>query len=114
VTVAYGPAVPRPPCTVCGTPAEKHGTYPTCATHPYTGSDQCGHVIGARCVGAECRNGCVRARGVAVPRGPLEQAAAGMQALEAGHDPLCMAVLRGKECTCGVLASPNDQPKEPK
>jgi hypothetical protein len=26
------------PCSVCGTPYEKHGSYPTCATHPYTPS----------------------------------------------------------------------------
>lgn len=26
----------RPPCAACGTPYEKHGSYPTCASHPYT------------------------------------------------------------------------------
>lgn len=35
VTVVYGSPVQRPPCTVCGTPYEKHGSYPTCASHPY-------------------------------------------------------------------------------
>src|SRR5512133_1203417 len=28
-------ASPRPPCAVCGTPYEKHGSYPTCASHSY-------------------------------------------------------------------------------
>jgi hypothetical protein len=51
----------RPPCTVCGTPYDKHGSYPTCASHPYTPDGNCQHVIGAACVGAECKNGCVRA-----------------------------------------------------
>jgi hypothetical protein len=36
VAVVYGSPEPRPPCAVCGTPAEKHGSYPTCASHPYT------------------------------------------------------------------------------
>jgi len=40
--------------------------------------------------------------GVPMPAGPLAQAAAGMAALNEGHDPLCMSVLRGKACTCGV------------
>jgi hypothetical protein len=52
------------------------------------------------------------ARGVALPAGPLAQAAAGMAALNEGHDPLCMAVLRGKACTCGVSAS-DGQTKPP-
>lgn len=26
----------KPPCAVCGTPYEKHGTAPTCASHDYT------------------------------------------------------------------------------
>jgi hypothetical protein len=43
------------------------------------------------------------------PAGPLQQMAAGIEALDAGHDPLCMAVLRGKACTCGVQV-----PREPK
>lgn len=40
----------------------------------------------------------------AVPAGDsmLERAVRGMNAVDEGHDPLCMAVLRGKECTCGV------------
>lgn len=44
---------------------------------------------------------------VPAPSGPLAQAVAGMQALDAGHDPLCMAVLRGKGCTCGVGGTSN-------
>lgn len=63
VTVVCGSPAPKPACTVCGTAYEKHGSYPTCASHPYTPDDNCQHVIGARCVGAECRNGCVRGRG---------------------------------------------------
>lgn len=63
---------PRPPCTVCGTPWEKHGSYPTCASHPYSPDGRCGHVgifadgrfTGAPCAGAECKNGCVGASGV--------------------------------------------------
>lgn len=51
-----------PPCTVCGTPHDKHGSFPTCASHPYTPDENCQHVIGARCVGAECQDGCVRAK----------------------------------------------------
>lgn len=39
---------------------------------------------------------------VALPAGPLAQVAAGIAALDEGHDPLCMAVLRGKACTCGA------------
>lgn len=45
-------------------------------------------------------------RPAGVTAGPLHQVAAGMEALDAGHDPLCMAVLRGKECTCGVTEVP--------
>lgn len=56
-------------CAVCGKPYGEHGTYPTCATHPYTADDRCGHVgtyaggifTGATCPGSECKNGCVRA-----------------------------------------------------
>jgi hypothetical protein len=66
----------RPPCTVCGKPYAEHGTFPTCATHPYTSNGKCGHVgiyaggtfTGVPCAGAECKNGCVAARGVALPR----------------------------------------------
>jgi hypothetical protein len=32
----------RPPCAVCGTPYEKHGTAPTCASHNYTDG---GHIV---------------------------------------------------------------------
>lgn len=64
VQVVCGSSEPRPPCTVCAKPASEHGSYPTCATHPYTADENCQHIIGARCVGAECQNGCVRARGV--------------------------------------------------
>lgn len=61
----------HPPCTVCGTAYDKHGTFPTCASHPYTADGKCGHVgtlvgsvfTGAPCAGAECSAGCVRARG---------------------------------------------------
>jgi hypothetical protein len=38
--VVYGSPEPKPPCTVCGTPYEKHGTYPTCASHHYTSEHQ--------------------------------------------------------------------------
>jgi hypothetical protein len=62
MTVAYGPSEPHPPCTVCAKPSSEHGTYPTCATHPYTPDAKCRHVLGAACVGAECQGGCVRAR----------------------------------------------------
>jgi hypothetical protein len=58
---------PRPPCTVCAKPASEHGSYPTCATHPYTADGTCQYVLGAACVGAECKGGCVRARGVGGP-----------------------------------------------
>lgn len=34
--VVFGSPAPRPPCIVCGTPYEKHGSYPTCASHQYT------------------------------------------------------------------------------
>jgi hypothetical protein len=65
-------AAGRPPCTVCGTAYEKHGSYPTCASHPYSPDGRCGHVgifadgrfTGVPCAGAECRNGCARAAGV--------------------------------------------------
>src|SRR4051812_14338456 len=36
VFVTCGADTPRPPCAVCGTPYDKHGTYPTCASHHYT------------------------------------------------------------------------------
>lgn len=60
-----------PPCTVCGKQASEHGTYPTCATHPYSPDGRCGHVgtfadgrfTGVPCAGAECKNGCVAVRG---------------------------------------------------
>lgn len=50
------------PCTVCGVPYDKHGSFPTCATHPYTANGKCQHIIGAACVGTECQGGCVRAQ----------------------------------------------------
>lgn len=34
--------------------------------------------------------------------GLTQQLARAVDANEAGHDPLCMAILRGKECTCGL------------
>ena len=60
------------------------------------------------CWNVRCQLGgvCCRAPGVA-PAGPLQQAAAGMRALDEGHDALCMAVLRGKDCTCGVREDGN-------
>jgi hypothetical protein len=67
------------PCTVCGVSPYKHGSYPTCASHPYTADGKCQHVgalvgsvfTGAPCAGAECKNGCVRAaRGVNAPVEP--------------------------------------------
>lgn len=69
------PAAPAPkgPCMVCGKPLSEHGSYPTCATHPFTDDDNCKYMLGARCLGAECMNGCVRGltatRGVASDRG---------------------------------------------
>lgn len=39
----------------------------------------------------------------AAPVGPIQQIDAGMAAVDEGHDALCMAVLRGKACTCGVV-----------
>jgi hypothetical protein len=38
--------------------------------------------------------------------GLTEQLTRSMAAIEQDHDPLCMAVLRGKDCTCGVAAAP--------
>jgi hypothetical protein len=64
VSVGYYPSE-RPPCTVCAKSASEHGSYPTCATHPYTGDGNCQYVVGAACVGAECIQGCVRGRGIA-------------------------------------------------
>lgn len=63
VTVALASGQPRPPCTVCGTAEERHGSFPTCAAHPYTPDGNCGYVVGAACVGAECKARCVRASG---------------------------------------------------
>lgn len=68
----WGQSAERQPCTVCGKPYAEHGTYPTCASHPYSQDGRCGHIgtfadgkfTGAPCAGAECRNGCVRAAGV--------------------------------------------------
>lgn len=62
----------RPPCTVCGKLYADHGSYPTCASHPYTADGTCQYVgtyaggtfTGVRCAGAECTNGCVAALGV--------------------------------------------------
>lgn len=58
-----------PDCYVCGTPHDKHGSFPTCASHPYSGDGLCGAVgqlvrgkfVGLPCRGAECKSGCVRA-----------------------------------------------------
>jgi hypothetical protein len=61
VVMASWQSESRPPCAVCSTPAEKHGSYPDCATHPYTRDNTCQYVIGARCAGAGCVNGCVHA-----------------------------------------------------
>ena len=33
--------------------------------------------------------------------GLAQQHARAVEASDEGHDPLCMAILRGKECTCG-------------
>jgi hypothetical protein len=56
---------PGRPCTVCAKPRAEHGTYPTCASHPYTADGTCQFVMGAACVGAECVQGCVRGRALA-------------------------------------------------
>jgi hypothetical protein len=37
-TVTFGPVPPKGPCMVCGKAIEQHGSYPTCADHPYTAS----------------------------------------------------------------------------
>lgn len=37
------------------------------------------------------------------PSGLAQQLATAVEAIEAEHDPLCMSVLRGKACTCGVV-----------
>lgn len=66
--MVVGTAATHPPCTVCGKPYAEHGTYPTCATHPYTADSRCGasgtlehgKFVGHQCPGAACRNGCVR------------------------------------------------------
>lgn len=42
VPVVRGSPEPKPPCAVCGTPYEKHGTAPTCASHDYTDG---GHIV---------------------------------------------------------------------
>jgi hypothetical protein len=65
VTVTFGSEPPKGPCTVCGKPSAEHGSYPTCASHPYTSDGTCQYVLGATCVGAECVNGCVGGRGIA-------------------------------------------------
>jgi hypothetical protein len=75
VVAGFAPAAPKPSCTVCGTAYEKHGSYPTCASHPYSPDGRCGHVgtfadgrfTGVSCAGAECRNGCACADGVKEP-----------------------------------------------
>lgn len=36
VRIAWQEVSSRGPCAVCGVPAAKHGSYPTCATHAYT------------------------------------------------------------------------------
>jgi hypothetical protein len=59
-------------CAVCGKSHFEHGSYPTCATHPYTADSTCGAVgtvaagkfTGLPCPGPACVNGCVRANGV--------------------------------------------------
>ncbi len=63
VGVLYGLAavLASPPCTVCGTLEARHGIFPTCASHPYTPDANCRHVIGGKCFGAECKNGCALA-----------------------------------------------------
>lgn len=74
VLVTSAPPV-RAPCTVCGKPYMEHGTYPTCATHPYSADGRCGAVgtlergqfIGVDCAGAQCVNGCARALGIPLP-----------------------------------------------
>jgi hypothetical protein len=61
----------KPCCTVCDKPHAEHGSFPTCASHPYSPDGTCGHIgtfangkfTGASCAGVECRNGCVRAFG---------------------------------------------------
>lgn len=58
-----------PVCAVCGKSHFEHGSYPTCATHPYTADHSCGAVgtvvagkfTGLPCPGPACVNGCVRA-----------------------------------------------------
>lgn len=81
------PNKPDTACTVCGVMREKHGSYPTCASHPYTPDQNCQTVLGATCVGAECRNGCVRARRTPPDSHRLDAEKAGpKQAPEASPD----------------------------
>ena len=100
VVVAVNPALDQGPCTVCGTPYERHGSYPTCASHPYTADEKCQHVgtlvgsvfTGAPCAGAECKNGCVRALGVPAPaatRWCPECRSAGVVGIEQDICPTC-------------------------
>ena len=50
----------------------------------------------------------LRTRGVPAS-GLTEQLQRAVGSSDEGHDPLCMAVLRGKECTCGVPPSDGRQ-----
>lgn len=70
------PGVPAA-CAVCGKSHFEHGSYPTCATHPYTADNSCGAVgtltagvfTGLPCPGPACVNGCVNATRAVSPRG---------------------------------------------
>ena len=55
------------------------------------------------------KHGCKPTDGVP---GLTDQLARSVDAIEANHDPLCMAVLRGKECTCGVLGRQTTEEKK--
>src|SRR6478672_3535296 len=39
-THVYPPCQPQEPCKVCGVSWSKHGSYPTCATHPHSALEQ--------------------------------------------------------------------------
>jgi hypothetical protein len=109
--VVCGSPEPRPPCTVCGTPHDKHGSFPTCASHPYTADGNCQHVIGARCVGAECKVGCVRASGVGVVGTPQRKPMTDGEIYDAWDGagspcklPIFATIIRATEAHHGIAA----------
>jgi hypothetical protein len=69
---------PALPCMVCAKLPAAHGSYPTCATHPYSADGRCGHAgvlvagafVGHACPGPACVNGCTLAVPVGVSVAP--------------------------------------------